>query len=175
MNAFERFEKVIRTVLPDCDIIRDVPTNPKGQHILDMAYHGHEVAVVWEPGKGFGIQADPQALPLEPPHEYYLDPESAAIRVLTLLMCRLTTHPPRATLKEVRTARGVSQQELALKLGTSQGAVSKVESRGREVQVDTLSRAVEALGGRLYIRLRFPDGMERELSFEEAADEAAFA
>src|SRR5260370_33065820 len=98
MNAFEQLETVIKTALPECDIMRDVPDNPKGQHILDMAYRGHEVAVVWEPGKGFGIQADPDALPLEPPHEDYLTPESAAIRVLSLLMFRLTTRPPRATL-----------------------------------------------------------------------------
>jgi transcriptional regulator with XRE-family HTH domain len=61
------------------------------------------------------------------------------------------------TLHELRKARTVSQQDLARRLAVGQPAVAKLERRG-DMYVSNLRRYVEALGGRLEIAARFPDG-----------------
>lgn len=61
------------------------------------------------------------------------------------------------TLHALRKARAVSQQDLARKLAVGQPAVAKLERRS-DMYVSNLRRYVEALGGRLEIAARFPDG-----------------
>ncbi len=60
-------------------------------------------------------------------------------------------------LYQLRKARAVSQEELAAKLAVGQPAVAKLERRA-DMYVSNLRRYVEALGGRLEITARFPDG-----------------
>lgn len=63
-------------------------------------------------------------------------------------------------LAELRRRRGVTQVQLAERLGTSQGNVSTLEHRV-ELYISTLREYVEALGGRLEIAAVFPDEPER--------------
>ena len=60
-------------------------------------------------------------------------------------------------LGELRRGRGLTQQEVASRLDTTQPEVSKLERRW-DVRVSTLSAYVGALGGRLVISARLPDG-----------------
>lgn len=60
-------------------------------------------------------------------------------------------------LVEVRRQLNVTQEALAVALGTSQASVSKLERRS-DIYLSTLRRYVEALGGQLEITARFPDG-----------------
>lgn len=60
-------------------------------------------------------------------------------------------------LGELRRARGLTQQEVASRLDTTQPEVSKLERRW-DVRVSTLSAYVGALGGRLVISARLADG-----------------
>ena len=60
-------------------------------------------------------------------------------------------------LHEVRKARAFSQDDLARKLDVHQPAVAKLERRG-DMYVSNLRRYIEALGGKLEITARFPDG-----------------
>jgi ribosome-binding protein aMBF1 (putative translation factor) len=60
-------------------------------------------------------------------------------------------------LSEMRKTRALSQQELADKLEVGQPAVAKLEHRP-DMYVSNLRRYVEALGGKLEITARFPDG-----------------
>lgn len=64
-------------------------------------------------------------------------------------------------LNELRERRGVTQEQVAASLGTSRPNVSRIE-RETDVRMSTLQRYVEALGGRLELVARFPDG-EREV------------
>ncbi|MER8958286.1 MULTISPECIES: helix-turn-helix domain-containing protein [unclassified Mesorhizobium] len=59
------------------------------------------------------------------------------------------------SLKTLRQALGLTQLELAQRLGVGQAAVSKIEQRG-DVQISSLQRYVEALGARLRIDAVFP-------------------
>jgi hypothetical protein len=60
-------------------------------------------------------------------------------------------------LRELRKRHAVSQEELAVKLAVGQPAVAKLERRA-DMYVSNLRRYIEALGGRLEITARFPDG-----------------
>jgi transcriptional regulator with XRE-family HTH domain len=60
-------------------------------------------------------------------------------------------------LAELRQARERSQEELGRVLKVNQPAVAKLERR-TDMYVSNLRRYVEALGGRLEITARFPEG-----------------
>jgi transcriptional regulator with XRE-family HTH domain len=62
----------------------------------------------------------------------------------------------RLELAQLRRLRGVTQVQLAERLGTSQGNVSELEHRA-ELYVATLRAFVEGLGGRLEVAAVFPD------------------
>lgn len=60
-------------------------------------------------------------------------------------------------LSELREAVGPSQKELAARLGIAQPTLCRLEKQS-DMQVSTLQRVVEALGGELMIEAKFPKG-----------------
>lgn len=60
-------------------------------------------------------------------------------------------------LAGLRKHRGLTQAELADRLGAHQSGISRLEQRSN-VHVDTLREVIEAMGGQLEITARFPDG-----------------
>lgn len=67
------------------------------------------------------------------------------------------------SLRELRRARHVSQQQLATVLKVNQAAVSKLERR-TDMYISTLRSYVEAMGGRLDVVVQFPDHKPVRLS-----------
>ncbi|MEO5330086.1 MAG: helix-turn-helix transcriptional regulator [Magnetococcus sp. THC-1_WYH] len=63
--------------------------------------------------------------------------------------------PERGTLAALRRTLGISQEEMAGRLGVGQAAISKIENRD-DPQLNTLIRYCEALGGRLELVVTFP-------------------
>jgi len=59
-------------------------------------------------------------------------------------------------LRDLRVAHTVTQQQLADLMEARQASISTLE-RQDDILVSTLRRHVEALGGRLEVRVRFPD------------------
>lgn len=59
------------------------------------------------------------------------------------------------SLKALRCAAGLTQLEMAERLGVGQAAISKIEQRG-DVQISSLQRYVKALGAHLRIDAAFP-------------------
>jgi transcriptional regulator with XRE-family HTH domain len=57
-------------------------------------------------------------------------------------------------LAERRTALGLSQRELAHRVGTTQSAIARLESGGRPPRIDTLLRISDALDCDLHVELR---------------------
>lgn len=68
-------------------------------------------------------------------------------------------------LSEVRGLTGVSQRELAEALGIRQPSLSKLEHQS-DMQISTLRRIVEALGGELRIIARFSGRSVRVRQFD---------
>lgn len=60
-------------------------------------------------------------------------------------------------LGELRKTREIKQVEVAARMGVDQGAVSRLERR-EDLYLSTLRDYVEALGGKLDLLARFPDG-----------------
>lgn len=60
-------------------------------------------------------------------------------------------------LNELRSARGLSQKEIAVSLNIQQPAIAKLEKR-TDMYISTLRSHINAMGGELEIIARFPDG-----------------
>jgi DNA-binding XRE family transcriptional regulator len=71
-------------------------------------------------------------------------------------------------LAELRKTAGLSQDELAEALGIKQPTLSRLESQD-DMQISTLRRVIEALGGELEIIARLPSGDVRLSQFQEAS------
>ena len=71
-------------------------------------------------------------------------------------------------LAEVRRLVGLTQEEVAQKLGIKQPTLSKLESQD-DMQISTLRRLIQALGGTLEIVVHLPAGDIRIHQFESSA------
>lgn len=71
-------------------------------------------------------------------------------------------------LGEIRKSVGLTQEQLAESLGIKQPTLSRLESQD-DMQISTLRRLVEALGGELEIVARLPGGEIRLTQFKGAA------
>ena len=59
-------------------------------------------------------------------------------------------------LRELRKAIGASQERLAEALDVNQPAIAKMERRN-DIRIQSLRRMIEAMGGDLEVRAKFPD------------------
>jgi DNA-binding XRE family transcriptional regulator len=63
-------------------------------------------------------------------------------------------------LEQLRSARSLTQTNMAQVLGVNQSAISKIEKR-TDMYLSTLRSYVEAMGGHLEIQAVFPEGAVR--------------
>ncbi len=70
-------------------------------------------------------------------------------------------------LSELRKSAGVTQEDLASSLGIKQPTLSRIESQS-DMQISTLRRLIESLGGELEIIAHLPDGDVRLSQFHDA-------
>ena len=60
-----------------------------------------------------------------------------------------------ALIHEARLEKGLTQEELAYKVGTTKSYISKIENNLKEVRISTLQRIVElGLGGQLELSIK---------------------
>ena len=148
MNDMEKLLCAVRGMIPDLSVQLDAPDpGTTGRWYVFLVHDGHEVDVEWRPGRGFGItSSDEEPGYGEGPDETYEDLTQATARVATLLAFRRRTAPRRVVLGHVRELLGVSQAELARRMGVRQAAVSKVERR-EDPSLTSVWRYISALGG----------------------------
>ena len=56
-------------------------------------------------------------------------------------------------IHEARIKQGLTQEQLAKKIGTSKGYISKVENDIKDVRISTLRKIIEGLGGQLNLSI----------------------
>ncbi|WP_109832106.1 helix-turn-helix domain-containing protein [Reichenbachiella versicolor] len=60
-----------------------------------------------------------------------------------------------ALIHDARIEKGLTQEELAIKIGTTKSYISKIENNIKEVRLSTLKKIVElGLGGRLDLSIK---------------------
>lgn len=74
-------------------------------------------------------------------------------------------------LKDLRRSRGTSQKAMAESLRVTQPRISRIERPGEDVQLSTLARYVEALGGRLEVSAVFAPDDRVDLQINEEVDD----
>ena len=61
-----------------------------------------------------------------------------------------------ALIHEARIEQGLTQEELAKKIGTTKSYISKIENNIKEVRFSTLKKIIElGLGGKLQLSIKF--------------------
>lgn len=156
MNTIEILLRDLQQQFPDGAFRLTGPARPQGQWTLDINYKGRELVVDWVPPSRFGVSTtSDSSLYGEGADEVYESADATLRRIVTLLGSDERTSPPLpAFLSRVREERGLTQAQLATKLGVTQATISGIERR-KDVQVSTLRKIVEALGGALEIVARF--------------------
>jgi transcriptional regulator with XRE-family HTH domain len=76
-------------------------------------------------------------------------------------------------LSELRKLAGKSQQQVAAALGIKQPSLSKLENQD-DMQISTLRRIVQALGGELEVIAKFPKGAVKIDQFDGRTHAAGF-
>lgn len=62
-----------------------------------------------------------------------------------------------ALIQEARVEKGLTQEQLAEKVGTTKSYISKIENNVKEVRISTLQKIVElGLGGQLQLSIKIP-------------------
>ncbi|MFN0079954.1 MAG: helix-turn-helix domain-containing protein [Prosthecobacter sp.] len=159
----------LEALYPDAEVKLERGGKTSGVWWIDIAATTTHIVVQWTPVLGFSLEAvgddDPVYGAL--PAERYKTVELALKRMTQLLADESQAEVGGVALRELRELHGLSQLDLGTKLGTKQAAVSRVERRS-DLHLDTLIAIVQALGGTLEIRARFPD-CEVPMRFTPAA------
>jgi len=157
---------VLTKRFPSLAMNLDPPAIEKGPWFL-FIHRGEgipHIAMEWRPDRGFGISTPSEDDYGEGTDEIYSNVKAATDRAIELIETGGRSVPPDAVrLAELRKRQGLSQGELAARAGMKQANVSQIESRG-DVLVSTLAKMVEAMGGELSIRAKFPGGVEQEIA-----------
>ena len=159
MNPIETMERDIRSALPTAWTRLRRPRDLHGEWWLDAKQDDHVVTSQWSLRRGFGVSASALGDGYgDGPEETFESREHATARVLVLLRTKGQTVPPAGVvLRELRGLVGITQEELAGKLGVQQAAVSRLERRD-DITLGSLRRFVAALGADLEINVRTAKG-----------------
>jgi transcriptional regulator with XRE-family HTH domain len=166
MNPVERLRDDLAKRFPGLAMEIDPPADGAGLWQLDVQPGGGSpwVVVEWRSGLGFGVSTPNADDYGTKPDEVYPNTKAAYDRVAQLILSGGRTEPPAAVqLAELRRLRKLSQAEVAGRAGIKQAAMARIEGRDN-ILLSTLRRVVSAMGGRLSIRVEFPDGTTRELT-----------
>jgi DNA-binding Xre family transcriptional regulator len=157
-QPLRQFVEGLGALYPDIEIALERGGKTSGIWWIDLAAVAQHVVVQWSPDHGFRLEevGDEEPLYGELPAERYQTVERVLKRMTQLLAEPASAEAGAVALRELRELQGLSQGDLGTRLGIKQAAVSRVERRS-DLHLDTLNAIVQALGGTLEIRARFPD------------------
>lgn len=154
-TAVRQFLEALETMHPGLSVVCEQGGDKAGDWWIDVGHRSGSFTVQWVPTVGFGLHpASDKAAFGELPSESYADTAMLLRRVEQLVNDGVVGV---VDLRDMREIQGLSQAELAQRLGIQQAAVSKVERR-QDLHLDTLAAIVKALGGTLEMKVKFPGG-----------------
>lgn len=157
-KRIDNLKKLIEGELAGSVVRADAPSRPTGDWFVDVKCGDQSFVVEYRPKLGFGLSSTPSDGYGEGPDEFVESEEALVDRLGALVRRKARTEPVRARLlQDLRSKRHVTQVELADRLGIRQPTVSKIERR-EDVNLSTLRKYVEALGGELRVTATFADG-----------------
>ena len=153
--AVRQFLEALETMHPGLNVTSDRGGDKLGDWWIDVGHQRGSFTVRWQPATGFDLHpSSDEAVFGEMPPERYADTAMVLRRVEQLLD---GGHIGAVGLRDFREVQGLSQADLAERLGIQQAAVSKVERR-QDLHLDTLTAIIQALGGTLEMKVTFPGG-----------------
>jgi DNA-binding transcriptional regulator YiaG len=163
MNQIEVMRDALGCMFPHAQISLLRPSRANGFWSMDVRMpEGYHLAIDWRAEDGFGLTSDAEHGYGEPADERYREFGPALMRSASLIKNSSETVPPYTVrIKELRQKLKLSQEEVALRMGVNQAAVSKLEGR-EDTHVGTLQNYIRALGGRLVMRAAF-DELDKEI------------
>ncbi len=168
MTLLSELATRLRKTFPEAQLDYAEPASPDGVGFLDISYGGNVLAVQWQEKGPFGVSSPEGHGYGEKSDEVYFTVDDAEARIADLLRSGGKTQPPpEVRLRELRAERKLPQTELASRLGVSQPAVSRFERRVSRMIVGTLNDVVRAMGGKLVLQVRFPDGVVRQIALDD--------
>ena len=154
-TAVRQFLEALETMHSGLNVSCEKGGDATGDWWMDVGHRSGSFTVHWQPNLGFGLHpANNDAVFGELPSERYADTAMLLRRVEQLVD---DGEVGSVGLRDLREVQGLSQAELAVRLGIQQAAVSKVERR-QDLHLDTLSAIIKALGGTLEMKVKFPGG-----------------
>jgi Helix-turn-helix len=144
------------------------PLRPEGFWFVTLhGADGYTVEAEWRPRRGFGLVGGFEFEPFSGVDEIYTSWQQAHDRMVELWTTRgETSANSPVPMADLRKLRGHLQKDVAAQMGMTKGGLAQIEASANEgkVQVDTLSKLVAAMGGKLVISATFPDGTERKVA-----------
>lgn len=167
MSEIEIVRDQLLAVRDDVRASIDRTDHPEGPTYLDLFLGDYLIVVDWWPGRGgFGVTANEDHGMGMGYDEFYPDIQTVVPRLLELLRTRGRTVPPvPVKLAELRNGAGISQQEVAERMGIHQSNVSRVET-GKDLLLSTLRNYAKALGGELVVEVAVPGRPRQPIRFD---------
>jgi transcriptional regulator with XRE-family HTH domain len=161
MNPIERMRDNIQRLHSDAQLDLIAPLRQAGMWTLEIDFGAVHMSVNWSERSGFGISTFRPENFGEGDDEIYSSYEGAFDRICRLMTGAEQTSPPLTVLlARLREERGLTQQDIATKLGVKQSTISGMERRD-DIQLSTLKKLVDALGGAVDVFVRFSDANYR--------------
>ncbi len=161
MNSITKLQTYIAKMHPEAALALEEPLRQDGIWTLDVDLAGKHLTIDWSADSGFGISRPTKDGFGEGADEKLDTVGQAQKRVNQLLTTNELPAPPMPILlTRLREERGLTQMELATRMGVRQSTISGIERRD-DVQFSTLRRVIEALGGKLEILASFSDASYR--------------
>jgi len=171
MSQIQTVKQKLEARLPGVSAVIDEPLKPDSPWMLDVVLDNRAVNVEWRPHRGFGISSQESHRDSyfgEGPDEILSSVDETVGRVVELIKSGTSTVvPSELTLAELRERLSLSQAQLAQRLRVSQAAVSDLEKNLVRSQLQTLRKAVQALGAQLEIRAVLPNARAFTLRLSE--------
>jgi transcriptional regulator with XRE-family HTH domain len=151
MNPIEQLQSYVSSIRPGAVANISAPLHTGGVWSLDVDFGERSLSIEWSPTTGFGVSNVSDENFGERHDETFASLEKIKGRIRELLTTDARTTPPFGVLlSRLRENAGLTQQQMASKLGVRQATLSGIENR-KDIQLSTLQRAVEVLGGYLEI------------------------